>query len=131
MLALHMPRQEGGCAVAFVFAGILAIADTDLFLIEQADDGGDDTLLVQRLALQIAVDLAPNFRQRFAEFHAVRIFVGFSAGPVILVVAILAAPPGVDSNRLDMTVGVGREPGLGIGGWRGQTRLSDALVSLR
>ncbi len=84
--------------------------------VEQADDRGEDGFAAQIAAPDVPADPAPEFWQRFAEIEQ-----AVELGLLLLlteqrVITILLAASRIDPRRLQVTVGVGAEPGVGVGG---------------
>src|SRR5207253_10645263 len=110
----EMPVPQGCRPEALVRAGILFVADADVLGIKQPDDRRKDRLPSERPAPEIAVDPPPQPRQRLPELEQSIVFRTFALFAEIGMIAILLAPPRIDSCRLQVAVGVRAKPRLGI-----------------
>ena len=110
---------QGGGAEALVRARILFVADADMLGIEQADDRGEDGVAAEFALLEVGFDPLAQFGESGAEVdHRVE-FRLVAAGAEIVMIAILLAAAGVDPGGLQMAVGIGAVPGVGIGRGKG------------
>ena len=64
---MDLAAEQRRRAEALVVLRIFLVADAQIFLVEEADDGGHDLFLAERALLEVLVDLTPDLRQRFAE----------------------------------------------------------------
>ena len=96
----YVAVAQSGEAEGRIVAGIFFITDADRGGFEQADDGGDDFLAVQRREFQVAFHVGAYFGesrrevQHFVEFGVV------AEEPVVGVIAVLSASAGVGADRL-------------------------------
>ncbi len=114
-----MAVAQGRRAEALILFDILFAANADVANVEQADDRGDDGVMVGRLAVQIALHLRAEERQGTAEIGKAVIFFRIPLRAEIDVIAILLAALGVISDRLDVPMGRRAVPGVDISGRQG------------
>src|SRR4051794_19748234 len=118
-VVVDLAAKQGGGSETLVGFRIFLIAHAQIFVVEQADDRGDDLLLAQRALAKVLVNLAPDLGKRVAEFSEATELARFGAGAEVLVVAILLAAAVIDSRRLQVTVWILAEPGMLVGRWKG------------
>ena len=114
--APEMARAQGCRPEALVFLCILFVTDANILAVEQADDRGQHRVAAELALLQVFFDPGAELGERLSELAAAVIFGCVLFRPVIGMIAILLAPARVLAGRLDVTVGVLAEPGVGVGG---------------
>jgi hypothetical protein len=110
--------EQGGRSEALVLPGVLLIANAQIFGVEQPDDRGEHGLAVERALVEVLLHGAAQPGQSLAELQQAGEFGRLGVRPEIRVVAVLLAAAGVDPGRLQMAVGIGAEPVVGIGRWK-------------
>src|SRR5438067_9834449 len=95
-----MLAADGRQSVRGLRRGALVIADAEKSLIDEADDGGEDMVAIELVALQIGAHAAPQRGQRLAEFDdALELFL-LALRTESGVVEVLRASLLVDADRL-------------------------------
>src|SRR4051812_32907661 len=108
-----MSVAQGGKSVRAVLLCVFLIADAHERGLEQPDDGGNDLLAGQALALEVALDAASQARQGLGEGDRPLVLRLVARLAPQLVIAVLLSPPCVTPGGLDVAARVGAYPHLG------------------
>jgi hypothetical protein len=115
---LRMAGAQRGRAEALVGLRVSLVADPQIFIVHQPDDGRRDRVAGEAALAQIRRDPLAQLGQSAAEIGRPVIFRSVAAGSEAEMIAILLPAFLVIADRLNMPVGVRAEPGVAIG--RGQ-----------
>ena len=83
--------------------------------VEEVDDRGEHRLAGELAPLEVAFDPPPQPGQGLAELEQAVELRALALFAELRVVAILLAPARIDPGRLEVPVGIGAEPGIGVG----------------
>src|SRR5215204_5794411 len=82
--------------------------------------GGEHFFARQAAQGHVLGELGADRRQRAGELHHVLVFRALANLAELWVIAVLLTAFGVASGRLNMTIGLGADPHVGIGRWDGE-----------
>lgn len=113
---LDMAIAQSGQPVGTVLLGVARVADADQGVIEQLDHRGQHLLPAVYRQRKMLLQRGPQRRQCLAECQQAGVLVGIPHLAPARVITVLLAPPRIAAGGLQMAVGIGADPHVGVGG---------------
>lgn len=110
-----MPVLERRQAEALVLLGVGGVSDPDQSVFQEVDDGRQHLLARQAALAHVGRNALADGGQGLAEIQHTLVLRTVAYFPPALMVAVLLAAPVVAAGRLDVALGVGADPDVGIG----------------